>query len=162
MPSSPYSWPFFWRFRPPAAAAGDRGGGQQTGSPQPPPAPKPGGQQPTGAKAPPAQGPGGEESRPPADLRGVEGPRLRGREPRRPGIGGPSYTSSATFKVHAEDATLSADSTIRIGPAFGARGGLRVWKNLAVGAGFQVVSTGQSSPSPDDCRIRSCSIATGR
>jgi len=58
-------------------------------------------------------------------------------------LAAPGYTSTADFTVHAEDATLNADATIGIGPAFGARGGVRVWKNLAVGGGLEVVSTSQ-------------------
>ncbi|MFO7694741.1 MAG: hypothetical protein R6V57_16785 [Vicinamibacterales bacterium] len=58
-------------------------------------------------------------------------------------LGAPGYTSTADFKVHAEDATLTAEAAIGIGPAFGARGGVRVWKNLAVGGGLEVVSTSQ-------------------
>ena len=56
----------------------------------------------------------------------------------------PGYTSTAVFKVYAEDATLNADATVGIGPAFGARGGLRVWKNMAVGGGVAFTSTSQS------------------
>jgi hypothetical protein len=59
-------------------------------------------------------------------------------------LAAPGYTSTAVFKVHAEDATLSADATVGIGPAFGARGGVRVWKNLAIGGGLEFTSTGQS------------------
>jgi hypothetical protein len=59
-------------------------------------------------------------------------------------LAAPGYTSTATFKVHAEDATLNADATVGIGPVFGARGGVRVWKNLAVGGGVAVTSTSQS------------------
>jgi hypothetical protein len=57
---------------------------------------------------------------------------------------GPGYTSTATFKVHAEDASLNADASIGVGPVFAARGGVRVWKNLALGGGLAVVSTRQS------------------
>jgi hypothetical protein len=59
-------------------------------------------------------------------------------------VAAPDYTSTAVFKVHAEDATLRADATVGIGPAFGARGGVRVWKNLAVGGGLAITSTSQS------------------
>ena len=59
-------------------------------------------------------------------------------------LAAPGYTSTAVFKVHAEDATLSADATVGIGPAFGARGGVRVWKNLAIGGGLEFTSTSQS------------------
>jgi len=59
-------------------------------------------------------------------------------------VAAPGYTSTATFKVHAEDATLNADASIGAGPAFGARGGVRVWKNLALGGGFEVVSASQT------------------
>ena len=55
----------------------------------------------------------------------------------------PGYTSTATFKVHAEDAALSADAAVGMGPAFGARGGVRVWKNMAIGGGLVYTSTSQ-------------------
>jgi hypothetical protein len=56
----------------------------------------------------------------------------------------PGYTSTAVFKLHAEDATLNADAKIEVGPVFGARGGMRVWKNMAIGGGLEVVSTSQT------------------
>jgi hypothetical protein len=59
-------------------------------------------------------------------------------------IAAPGYTSTATFKVHAEDATLNSDASIGVGPAFGARAGWRVRKNLAVGGGFEFAATGQT------------------
>jgi hypothetical protein len=55
----------------------------------------------------------------------------------------PGYTSTAVLTVHAEPATLEADASVGIGPAFGARGGARVWKNMAVGGGVEVASTKQ-------------------
>jgi hypothetical protein len=58
-------------------------------------------------------------------------------------LAGPDYTSTVTFKLHAEDATLVATSTSQVGPVFGVRGGMRVWKNLALGAGFGVSSASQ-------------------
>ena len=58
-------------------------------------------------------------------------------------LAAPGYTSTATFKVHAEDATLTADAAVGIGPAFGARGGVRVWKNMAIGGGLVYTSTSQ-------------------
>ena len=59
-------------------------------------------------------------------------------------LAAPGYTSSSVFTVHAEDATLDADATIGVGPVFGARGGVRVWKNLALGGGVELVRTSQS------------------
>jgi len=59
-------------------------------------------------------------------------------------LAAPGYTSTAVFKVHAEDATLNADASIGIGPVFGARGGVRVWKNLAVGGGLEMAATSQT------------------
>jgi hypothetical protein len=56
----------------------------------------------------------------------------------------PGYTSTAVFKVHGENATLEADASVGIGPAFGARGGMRVWKNMAIGGGLALTSTSQS------------------
>lgn len=57
----------------------------------------------------------------------------------------PSYTSTVNYTLYAENATLDAHSTIGIGPAFGARGGMRVWRNLAVGGAFSVASASQSA-----------------
>jgi hypothetical protein len=59
-------------------------------------------------------------------------------------LAAPGYTSTAVFKVHGEDATLEADASVGIGPAFGARGGMRVWKNMAIGGGLELTSTRQS------------------
>jgi hypothetical protein len=59
-------------------------------------------------------------------------------------LAAPGYTSTAAFELHAEDATMNADASIGIGPVFGARGGIRVWKNMALGAGLAVASTSQS------------------
>jgi hypothetical protein len=60
-------------------------------------------------------------------------------------IAAPSYTSTLTFTVHAEDATLNATAKVGVGPAFGIRGGMRVWRNMAVGAALGVTSTSQSA-----------------
>ena len=59
-------------------------------------------------------------------------------------LAAPGYTSTAVFTVHAEDATLNADATVGIGPVFGARGGVRVWRNLAIGGGLVYTSTSQN------------------
>ena len=59
-------------------------------------------------------------------------------------LAAPGYTSTAVFKVHAENATLNANASIGVGPVFGARGGVRVWKNMAVGAGLAVAATSQT------------------
>ena len=58
-------------------------------------------------------------------------------------LAAPGYTSTAVFKVHAENATLTANAAVGIGPAFGARGGMRVWKNMAIGGGLELTSTSQ-------------------
>jgi hypothetical protein len=115
---------------------------QQSGRPQPPPAPKPAGPQTAGAKTPPAKAPVKKKPAPPQTSRRWKG---RGFVV---GSGGvqvvaPGYTSTAVFTVHAEDADLTARATIGIGPAFGVRGGMRVWKNLALGAGLAVTSADQ-------------------
>jgi len=142
--------------------------GQQAGRPQPPPAPKtatkpagtdgttqpqtsgakPAGAQPAkpatgkpqtkGAKAPPPKKPA-----PPRTAKVWKG---RGFAVVSAGaqLAAPGYTSTALFKVHAENATLNADASIGAGPVFGARGGVRVWKNLAVGAGLELASTSQT------------------
>jgi len=142
--------------------------GQQAGRPQPTPAPKtatkpagidgttqpqtsgakPAGAQPAkpatgkpqtkGAKAPPPKKPA-----PPRTAKVWKG---RGFAVVSAGaqLAAPGYTSTALFKVHAENATLNADASIGAGPVFGARGGVRVWKNLAVGAGLELASTSQT------------------
>ena len=119
----------------------------QPASQKPPPAAKPAAQpegkqtaprtQPSGAKAPLAK-----KAAPPQTSKAWKG---RGFAVVSVGaqLAAPGYTSTADFTVHAEDATLNADATIGVGPAFGARGGMRVWKNLAVGGGLEVVSTSQ-------------------
>jgi hypothetical protein len=58
-------------------------------------------------------------------------------------VAAPGHDASVTFRVHAEDATLDAASQIRVGPVFSVRGGMRVWKNLALGADVGVTSTSQ-------------------
>ena len=107
---------------------------QQTGRPQPPSS----GQQPAGAKAPPAK-----KAAPPQTSRAWKG---RGFAVLSGGaqLAAPGYSSASTFTVHAEDATLDAEASIGIGPAFGARAGVRVWKNLAIGGGIELVKTSQS------------------
>jgi len=121
--------------------------GEQPARQQPPPAAKPAAQpegrqtapgtQPAGAKAPPAR-----KAAPPQTSKAWKG---RGFALVSVGaqLAAPGYASTADFTVHGENATLNADATIGIGPAFGARGGVRVWKNLAVGGGLEVVSTNQ-------------------
>ena len=120
---------------------------QHTGRPQPPPAPQaatpkttstpPPGQKPPAPKAPVARKP-----LPPRTSKVWKG---RGFMVVSGGaqLAAPGYTSAVTFKLHAEDATLDASSKVQIGPVFGVRGGMRVWKNLAIGAGFGVSSTSQ-------------------
>jgi hypothetical protein len=151
-----------------AASAAAQSTSQQTGRPQPPPAPKPaaqpaasepaaqpqgsgtkpaaaqpakpasGGTQAKGAKAPPPKKPA-----PPRTSKVWKG---RGFAVVNGGVqaAGPGYTSTAVFKVHAEDATLNAEASVGVGPAFGARGGVRVWKNMAVGGGLEIVSSSQT------------------
>jgi hypothetical protein len=111
--------------------------GQQTGRPQPA-KPAPGTPKTTAAKAPPPK-----KSAPPQTSRVWKG---RGFVVASAGaqVAAPGYTSTAAFMVHAESATLDADASIGVGPVFGARGGVRVWKNMALGGGLEVVSTSQS------------------
>jgi len=140
---------------------------QQAGRPQPPPAQKPapppaaGGT--TSQPQTPASKPGGTQAAKPAPApqKGAKpAPPKKKKVPPQTskvwkgrgfvviGAGaqvmGPGYTSTATFKVHAEDASLNADASIGVGPLFAARGGARVWKNLALGGGLAVASTSQS------------------
>jgi len=141
---------------------------QQAGRPQPPPAQKPAPQPAAGGAtsqpqtptskpggtqaAKPAPGPAQAKGAKPAPTKKKVPPQTskvwKGRGFAVIGAGaqvmGPGYTSTATFKVHAEDASLTADASIGVGPVFAARGGVRVWKNLALGGGLAVASTSQS------------------
>jgi hypothetical protein len=142
--------------------------GQQATRPQPPPAPKtatpPGGSQTVAAPQTGGAKPPGPQTTKPA----TGGPQTTGARkpaPRKPAppqtsavwkgrgfavvsagaqLAAPGYTSSAVFTLHAEEATLNANATIDPGVAFGARGGMRVWKNMAIGAGLELASTGQT------------------
>jgi hypothetical protein len=142
---------------------------QQNGRPQPPPAQKPTAQ-PAGTD--PAASPqaGGAKPADPqaAGARPPAGPQAAGtrtppaKKSARPQtskawkgrgfavvtagaqLAAPGYTSASVFTVHAEEATLQANASVGIGPAFGARGGVRVWKNLALGGGVELVKTTQS------------------
>jgi hypothetical protein len=148
---------------PPASAQASR---QQAGRPQPAPqtAATPAG---TGAAVPPqASGakPAGTQAEKPAPGK-PEATRAKAPPPRKAvpprtskawkGRGfavvsagaqllAPGYTSTAVFKVHAENAALNANASVGIGPVFGARGGARVWKNMALGAGLAVAATSQT------------------
>jgi len=141
---------------------------QQAGRPQPPPAqkpaPQPGAGGATSQPQTPASKPGGTQAAKPAPApvpqKGAKPAPTKKKVPPQTskvwkgrgfaviGAGaqvmGPGYTSTATFKVHAEDASLTADASIGVGPVFAARGGVRVWKNLALGGGLAVASTSQS------------------
>jgi hypothetical protein len=151
-----------------AAPAQAQSTSQQAGRPQPPPAQKPAPQPAAGGTPPqpqttaskpagtqaakPAPGPAQAKGAKPAASKKKAPPQTskvwKGRGFAVIGAGaqvmGPGYTSTATFKVHAEDASLNADASIGVGPVFGARGGVRVWKNLALGGGLAVASTSQS------------------
>jgi len=120
----------------PQAAGTTAAGGQTT-------KPKPADPQATGAKKPAPKAPAPKKKGPPQTSRVWKG---RGFAVASGGLQpwGPGYTSTVTFKVHAEDATLKAKASIHVGPAFGARGGLRVWRNMALGGGFAVAPTGQT------------------
>jgi hypothetical protein len=120
---------------------------RQTGRLQPPPAPQAAtpnttGTQPPGQKPPAPKAPVARKPLPPRTSTVWKG---RGFMVVGGGaqLAAPGYTSAVTFKLYAEDATLDASSKVQIGPVFGVRGGMRVWKNLAIGAGFGVSSTSQ-------------------
>ena len=112
--------------------SGERPAGTQ------PAKPATGGPQTAGAKAPPAK-----KAAPPRASKVWKG---RGFAVVSAGaqLAAPGYTSTAVFEVHAEDATLNANASIGVGPVFGARGGVRVWKNMAVGAGLEMAATSQT------------------
>jgi len=125
---------------------------RQTGRPQPPPAPKTAAPQAATPKTTGTQTPAPKPQPPKAPVPRKPVPPRTSNVWKGRGFlvvnGGaqfatPSYTSTAVFKLHAEDATLDASSKVQIGPVFGVRGGMRVWKNLAIGAGFAVSSTSQ-------------------
>ena len=141
---------------------------QQAGRPQPPPATKTA-TKPAGADAasqPQTSGakPAGTQPAKPA-TGGPQGKSVKAPPPKKPApprtskmwkgrgfavvsagaqLAAPGYTSTAVFKVHGENATLEADASVGIGPAFGARGGMRVWKNMAIGGGLELTSTSQT------------------
>jgi hypothetical protein len=46
------------------------------------------------------------------------------------------FTSTSTFEVYEEPASLTATQKVKSGPVFDASAGYRLWKNLAVGIGF--------------------------
>ena len=46
-----------------------------------------------------------------------------------------SFTSTVTFKLTGEDASITSDYKLATGPVFMGRGGVRVWRNLAIGVG---------------------------
>jgi hypothetical protein len=46
-----------------------------------------------------------------------------------------SETSTVRYKVYGEDASMNVDYKTDAGPVFGARGGIRVWRRLVLGAG---------------------------
>jgi hypothetical protein len=125
-----------------AASASAQPAGRQAERPQPPPAPKTA-PRPAGADTPaPPLAAGAKATAPPQTSRAWKG---RGFAVVSAGaqVAAPGYTSTSVFTVHAEDATLAADATVGIGPVFGARGGVRVWKNLALGGGVALVRTSQ-------------------
>ena len=47
-------------------------------------------------------------------------------------------TTTATYTLNLEDASVTATYEGNPGPVFGARGGIRVWKGLAIGGGVAV------------------------
>jgi hypothetical protein len=116
------------------AAASAQASSQQAGRPQPPPAAKTAPPaQPPAVKAPQDQSPPAQTAKP--AKKKASPPQTskvwKGRGFAVVGAGaqvaGPAYTSTAVFKLNAEDATLGANATVGIGPVFGARGGMRVW-----------------------------------
>ena len=110
---------------------------QEAERPQPPPA-----GQSTRPSAKPPQRPSARKSAPPQAAAAWRG---RGFAVVSAGaqLAAPGYASTSVYTVHAEDATLTADASIGIGPAFGARGGVRVWKNVALGGGLEIVTASQ-------------------
>ena len=54
--------------------------------------------------------------------------------------GSTAYDSTTAYTLNVEEATVAASYDIRPGPIFGARGGVRLWKHLALGAGVTFFS----------------------
>jgi hypothetical protein len=52
-----------------------------------------------------------------------------------------SYTSSVSFPLNGETATMTTSSSPKTAPAILVRAGVRVWKNLALGVGVTAVSS---------------------
>jgi hypothetical protein len=138
-----------------AASAAAQAQSQQSGRPQPPPAtattqPAPaGGTMQTPAPSnPQAQPAGTRKPQAPKPLPPKTSKSWKGRGFAVVAAGAlvaaEGYTSTSVFTVHAEDATLTADASIGVGPAFAVRAGMRVWKNMALGGGVSVVSASQS------------------
>jgi hypothetical protein len=139
-----------------AASADAQAQSQQPGRPQPPPAPTTAAQPAASGGPAQPQAPVASKPQPP----GAAKPQARKTAPPQTSkswkgrgfavvaagaqVATEGYTSTSVFTVHAEDATLTADATIGIGPAFAARAGMRVWKNLALGGGVSVVTASQS------------------
>ena len=128
--------------RPAPKVAAPQSGAPKTAGPQSP-TPKTAGPQAPGQKTPAPKAPAAKKPLPPRTSKVWKG---RGFMVVSGGaqVAAPSYTSTVTFTVHAEDATLNATSKVGVGPAFGIRGGMRVWRNMAVGAALGVASTNQS------------------
>jgi len=56
-------------------------------------------------------------------------------------VGSPDVNSSTTFDQYGETATLTSAQDVKSGTFFDVSGGYRVWRNLAIGAGFSFVSS---------------------
>jgi hypothetical protein len=124
---------------------------RQTGRPQPAPAPKVAAPvndatSPAGAEVPTAPATGGAAATPrreqPLPSRAKGAGTGRGFVVVSAGaqLVAPGRRSTATFTVHVEAATLEARSTSQVGPAFAVRGGIFLWKRVALGADLAVVT----------------------
>jgi hypothetical protein len=60
-------------------------------------------------------------------------------------LAAPKHTSTTTFTVHAEDATLEATSRVGAGPAFSVRAGMKVARRMAVGAAVNLAAAAQDA-----------------
>lgn len=56
-------------------------------------------------------------------------------------VGTPDVTTTATFDQYGETATLASTQDVKSGPFFDVQAGYRVWRNLAIGAGYTYVGS---------------------
>src|SRR5690606_34287751 len=63
-------------------------------------------------------------------------------------VGAPDVTTSSSFEQYGETATLDTSIDMKAGAFFDVQAGYRVWRNLAIGAGYTFV-TGEGDATID-------------